>query len=134
MVYLLQEIEPGSSWNQPQNEVVLQIMNFLMLIGLGAWLIFMAVRRNPHQNNFLRLELRHRNLIKKIEKSTTSLVSLESALPAVRLHRDASESSFSANLATATGELVKATKSTYRRALINEFGSKDFTSSYFKKP
>jgi hypothetical protein len=134
MVYLLQEIKPGSSWNQPQNEVVLQIMNFLMLIGLGAWLIFMAVRRNPHQNNFLRLELRHRNLIKKIEKSTTSLVSLESALPAVRLHRDASESSFSANLATATGELVKATKSTYRRALINEFGSKDFTSSYFKKP
>jgi len=132
MVYLLQEIEPGSSWDQMQNEIVLQIMNFLMLIGLGSWLIFLAVRRNPHQNNFLRLELRHQKLMKKIEKSTTSLVSLESTLPAVRLHRDASESSFSSNLSTATEELVKATKSTYRRALINEFGSKDFTSSYFK--
>jgi hypothetical protein len=132
MVYLLQEIKPGSSWDQMQNEIVLQIMNFLMLIGLGSWLIFLAVRRNPHQNNFLRLELRHQKLMKKIEKSTTSLVSLESTLPAVRLHRDASESSFSSNLSTSTEELVKATKSTYRRALINEFGSKDFTSSYFK--
>jgi hypothetical protein len=132
MVYLLQKIKPGSSWDQMQNEIVLQIMNFLMLIGLGSWLIFLAVRRNPHQNNFLRLELRHQKLMKKIEKSTTSLVSLESTLPAVRLHRDASESSFSSNLSTSTEELVKATKSTYRRALINEFGSKDFTSSYFK--
>ena len=132
MVYLLQEIEPGSSWTLTQNEIVLQIMNFLMLMGLGAWLIFMAVRRNPHQYNFLRLELRHQKLSTKIEKSTTKLVELESRLPAVHLHREASEASVAANLSTATEELVKATKSTYRRALINEFGSTDFTTSYFK--
>ena len=132
MVYLLQEIEPGSSWTQAQNEIVLQIMNFLMLMGLGAWLIFMAVRRNPHQYNFLRLELRHQKLTSKIEKSTKRLVELESRLPAVHLHRDASETSVAANLSTATDELIKATKSTYRRALINEFGSTDFTTSYFK--
>ena len=132
MVYLLQKIKPGSSWTDPQNEIVLQIMNFLMLLGLGAWLIFMAVRRNPHQYNFLRLELRHQKLSTKIEKSTTKLVELESRLPAVRLHREASEASVAANLSTATEELVKATKSTYRRALINEFGSTDFTTSYFK--
>lgn len=132
MVYLLQEIEPGSSWTQVQNEIVLQIMNFLMLMGLGAWLIFMAVRRNPHQYNFLRLELRHQKLATKIEKSTTKLVELQSRLPAVHLHREASEASVEANLSTATEELVKATKSTYRRALINEFGSTDFTTSYFK--
>ena len=132
MVYLLQEIEPGSSWTQAQNEIVLQIMNFLMLMGLGAWLIFMAVRRNPHQYNFLRLELRHQKLTSKIEKSTKRLVELESRLPAVHLHRDASETSVAANLSTATDELIKATKSTYRRALINEFGSTDFTPSYFK--
>jgi len=132
MVYLLQKIKPGSSWEAPQNEIVLQIMNFLMLVGLGAWLIFMAVRRNPHQYNFLRLELRHQKLTTKIEKSTTKLVELESRLPAVHLHRQASEASVAANLSTATEELVKATKSTYRRALINEFGSTDFTTSYFK--
>lgn len=132
MVYLLQEIEPGSSWTDAQNEIVLQIMNFLMLMGLGAWLIFMAVRRNPHQYNFLRLELRHQKLTSKIEKSTKGLVELESRLPAVHLHREASEVSVAANLSTATEELVKATKSTYRRALINEFGSTDFTSNYFK--
>jgi hypothetical protein len=132
MVYLLQEIKPGSSWTDPQNEIVLQIMNFLMLAGLGAWLIFMAVRRNPHQYNFLRLELRHQKLTSKIEKSTTKLVELESRLPAVHLHREASEASVAANLSTATEELVKATKSTYRRALINEFGSTDFTTSYYK--
>jgi CII-binding regulator of phage lambda lysogenization HflD len=132
MVYLLQEIEPGSSWTDPQNEIVLQIMNFLMLAGLGAWLIFLAARRNPHQNNLLRLELRHQNLAQKLEKSTTTLVQLQSKLPSVQLQREASEASVSANLTTATEELMKATKSTYRRALINEFGSTDFTSSYFK--
>jgi hypothetical protein len=132
MVYLLQEIKPGSSWTDPQNEIVLQIMNFLMLAGLGAWLIFLAARRNPHQNNLLRLELRHQSLAQKLEKSTTTLVQLQSKLPSVQLQREASEASVSANLATATEELMKATKSTYRRALINEFGSTDFTSSYFK--
>ena len=132
MVYLLQEIEPGSSWTNPQNEIVLQIMNFLMLAGLGAWLIFLAARRNPHQNNLLRLELRHQSLAQKLEKSTTTLVQLQSKLPSVQLQREASEASVSANVTTATEELMKATKSTYRRALINEFGSTDFTSSYFK--
>jgi hypothetical protein len=132
MVYLLQEIEPGSSWTDIQNEIVLQIMNFLMLVGLGAWLIFLAVRRNPHQNNFLRLELRHQSLITKLEKSTTKLVELQSKLPSAHLQREVTGASVNANLSTATEELVKATKSTYRRALINEFGSTDFTSSYFK--
>jgi hypothetical protein len=132
MVYLLQEIELGSSWTDPQNEIVLQIMNFLMLAGLGAWLIFLAARRNPHQNNLLRLELRHQSLAQKLEKSTTTLVQLQSKLPSVQLQREASQASVSANLTTATEELMKATKSTYRRALINEFGSTDFTSSYFK--
>jgi hypothetical protein len=53
-------------------------------------------------------------------------------LPAVKLQRDVSEASFNASILTATEELTKATKSTYRRALINEFASTDFTSSYFK--
>jgi hypothetical protein len=132
MVFLLGEGNPGSTWLQPQNKIVLQIMNFLMLVGLGSWLIFLAARRNPHQNNFLRLELRQQKLLSKLEESTTAIVELQSRIPVAHLHREASDLSFSANLSTATSELVKATKSTYRRALINEFGSTDFTSSYFK--
>jgi hypothetical protein len=133
MVYVLEKIakEPGSNWiNQP--DIILYSMNFLMLMGLGAWLIFLAARRNSHQINFLRLELRHQNLVNKIERSTASLVKLQSLLPAVKMQRDVSEASFSASISTATEELTKATKSTYRRALINEFASTDFTSSYFK--
>jgi hypothetical protein len=132
MVFLLSEGQVGSTWRQPDNQLVLQVMNFLMLAGLGAWLIFLAARRNPHQVNFLRLELRHQKLVRNIERSTTRLVMMQSMLPALELHRDTSETSVSSNLTIATEELVKATKSTYRRALINEFGSTDFTSSYFK--
>ena len=133
MVYVLEKIakEPGSNWNG-QPDLILYGMNFLMLMGLGAWLIFLAARRNSHQSNFLRLELRHQNLVHKIQRSTASLVKMQSMLPAVMMHRDVSAASFTSNLSTATEELVKATKSTYRRALINEFGSTDFTSSYFK--
>jgi hypothetical protein len=133
MVYVLEKIakEPGSNWiDQP--DIILYGMNFLMLMGLGAWLIFLAARRNSHQINFLRLELRHQNLVNKIERSTASLVKLQSMLPAVKLQRDVSEASFNASILTATEELTKATKSTYRRALINEFASTYFTSSYFK--
>lgn len=132
MVFLLGEGKPGSTWLQTQNTIVLQIMNFLMLVGLGAWLIFLAARRNPHQINLLRLELRHQKLMRNIGRSTTKLVMMQSMLPVLKLRRATSEASVSSNLYTATEELVKATKSTYRRALINEFGSTDFTSSYFK--
>ena len=133
MVYVLEKIaeDPNSNWkNQP--DYILYGMNFLMLMGLGAWLIFLASRRNSHQHNFLRLELRRQKLISRIENSSEELVRLQSKLPEVTLERDTSELSISANLTTATDELVKATKSTYRRALINEFGSTEFTNSYFK--
>lgn len=133
MVYILEKIadKPNSNWHE-QPTYILNGMNFLMLMGLGAWLIFLASRRNSHQNNFLRLELRHQSLMNRMERSTAKLIRLESMLPALNLHRSTSELSVVANLSTATEELVKATKSTYRRALINEFGSTDFTSSYFK--
>ena len=133
MVYVLEKIaeDPNSNWkNQP--DYILYGMNFLMLMGLGAWLIFLASRRNSHQHNFLRLELRRQKLISRIENSSEEIVRLQSKLPEVTLERDTSELSISANLTTATDELVKATKSTYRRALINEFGSTEFTNSYFK--
>ena len=130
--FMLKEEKSDSIWRFTENTIAISAMNFLLLAGLGSWLIFMAARRNPHQYNFLRLELRHQKLMKKIENSTSTLVKLQSMLPAVKMHRDTSEASVSSNLNSATEELVKATKSTYRRALINEFGSTDFTSSYFK--
>jgi hypothetical protein len=130
--FMLKEEKTESIWRATENTIAISAMNFLLLAGLGSWLIFLAARRNPHQYNFLRLELRHQKLVNKMELTTAKLVRLNSMLPAVRMHRDTSEASVSANLSTATEELVKATKSTYRRALINEFGSTDFTSSYFK--
>ena len=130
--FMLEEEPADSIWRYPENIISMAVMNFLFLAGLGSWLIFLAARRNPHQNNFLRLELRHQKLISKLEKSTTALVELQSKIPAAHLRREASALSISANISTATDELTKATKSTYRRALINEFGSTDFTSSYFK--
>jgi hypothetical protein len=130
--FMLKEEKTDSIWRAAENTIAISAMNFLLLAGLGSWLIFMAARRNPHQYNFLRLELRHQKIVQKIEKSTSTLVKLQSTLPAINMHRNTSEASVSAGLSTATEELVKATKSTYRRALINEFGSTDFTSSYFK--
>ena len=130
--FMLEDEPVDSIWRYPENLISISVMNFLFLAGLGTWLIFLAARRNPHQYNFLRLELRHQKLVSELEKSTIKLVELHSRIPSANLHREASALSVSANISTAREELTKATKSTYRRALINEFGSTDFTSSYFK--
>ena len=130
MVYLLDEMKSGSTWKDPLNKAVLQVMNFLMLMGLGMWLLFQAARRNPHQYNFLRLEMRHRRLLKKLDKAGADLLNLKAQKPALILAQELSETAFSESIDTARNELASATVSTYRRSLINDMGAKEFTLSY----
>jgi hypothetical protein len=108
-------------------------INLLMLIALGAWLIFLSGRRNPHSHNYVRLCLHRQTLEKKLDKVEKKLLDAKSALPLLNLEKEVAESSFSSAVNVAREQLLDATTSTYRRALINEVGSVDFTSGYFPK-
>lgn len=109
---------------------VLWLANFLMLLGLGSWILFDAARSNPHKHEVLRLYVRQdvlanklRRLERKVEDASEYLKGLEAAaLQAEESYREA---------VLATGQSLRlAAKSVYRRALVNGVGDSRFTASY----
>ena len=110
---------------------MLTFLNIAILLGLGGWLIFLAVRENPHEIEALRAKVSTLRVDKQILRSA------QRANKAAERLRQAQEAlkALSDELATAVNasrtELSEAAKSVYRRALINEMADPEFTRSYF---
>jgi hypothetical protein len=103
---------------------------FLMLIGLGTWLILKEALSNPHENTYGRLLFSINRLSKKMEKNRFQITKTTGLIPAIEASLDVAEKSYSDQIQAARNELAEAAKSVYRRALINQLGEVDFTSAY----
>ena len=106
------------------------LLTFLMILGLGALLVFMSARNNPHQVKYVKLRLRQAKLRKKYELTRANLVesnfelAMSERLVQAKIERHE-------ELVEESGlRLSEATKAVYRRALVNSFGKTDFTSAY----
>ena len=106
------------------------IMTFLMILGLGALLIFSASRSNPHEMIHLRLQLRRAKLLKKLAQADSKLKALEADLQVAKDEYQSYLEFVERQKNSDFDSLRDAAKSVYRRALINTMGQKDFTSSY----
>lgn len=115
---------------QPTLEIWLTIMNVLMLVGLGSWLLFSQSRRNHHEVEYSRVSLSMIKLRKKLIRADQKYIEIQSRIPALEQAVGVTHESFEDAMKAATGELAETAKSVYRRALVNLFGSVDFTSSY----
>lgn len=115
---------------QPTLEIWLTVMNVLMLIGLGSWLLFAQSRRNHHESEYSRVSLSIIKLRKKFIKADQKFIEIEARIPALEKAVGVTQDSYENAMHAATGELAETAKSVYRRALVNLFGSVDFTSSY----
>lgn len=111
----------------------LYVANFLMLVGLGAWLMLLESKRNPHEHDLMRILLQvQRHELQKSKKEQDLLVA-QAALPALELSESVAVASFE-DAVRASGEaLGEAAKAIYRRSLVNQIGSPEFTASYLGK-
>lgn len=109
---------------------VLGVMNFLMLIGLGTVLIFLAVNSNPHFREFHRMKIREQAKIKTLVKAEIELEKANNQIPLLQFSNDVTKTSFEEAAGEVNQSLSKAAKKVYRRALVNKFGEIDFTNSY----
>jgi hypothetical protein len=120
------DLPPGIS----QIRVQLWAGMFLMLIGLGTWLILKEALSNPHEAIYGRLLYSINRLNKKKENNRFKITKTTGLIPAIEASLDVAEKSYEDQIQAARNELAEAAKSVYRRALINQLGEVDFTSAY----
>jgi Tfp pilus assembly protein PilO len=123
--------QSGESWSL-NLEVIFTLLSVILITALGAWLLFSAVRENPHEDEALKVKLR----IAKFERIATRLGSRKSRFEEKLALAQEAAGALNSELQTAVEasrlELAEAAKSVYRRALINEMGDPEFTKSYYQ--
>lgn len=138
-VYVLTEVRmfkiltDTADTGEQMNEVTVYALyagNIIMLVALGTWLLASAAKSNHHQMEYRRVDFSLRKLRKKLEAAKRHLVELEARLPAAEQSLDVIRDSYDSAVSAMKNELAEAAKSVYRRSLINQFGSVDFTGAF----
>lgn len=106
--------------------------NFLMLIGLGSWLLLNAARHNPHETRYARLNWTLARLKKRERKAKQATAEAQAQLPIVEDTLAVVKEAYDAAIESTRVELADAAKSTYRRALVNMTGNVDFSAAYLE--
>jgi hypothetical protein len=108
------------------------VLSLFILIGLGSWLMIRAMSENPHEEKYSRLRFvtlsktrRLNRALKALSKAEADVAAEETALAEVSAQWD--------NRAKKYPELAESAKSAYRRALVNQAGTPDFTTTYLPK-
>lgn len=130
--FILQEIKNNSAGGRidAAYPATFLLLNLVLLTALGGWLIFIAIRENPHERAILASKLKahqlsnaHSRAEKKLAKKAARLVISENNLAAI-------EEELENSVLASRLELSEAAKAVYRRALVNQLGSVDFTAAY----
>jgi hypothetical protein len=111
-------------------EFLFVALNLILLTALGGWLVFLAIRENHHEHDSLRLQLEKHRVTRKIisEERKLSRARAKETLSIESLKALGEELDQAIN--ASRHDLGEAAKAVYRRALVNEAGNPDFTSSY----
>ena len=114
-------------------ELFLYIGNALMLVGLGMWLLLTAARSNHHEVEHRRINLAIHVLREKLATRQARKAAVEAEIPTLELSLKVSEESYADAVEASRVELADAAKSVYRRSLINQMGTVEFTSAYMQE-
>ena len=130
---LLQANYAASHKKAPEMPILLQfaagVFTFLILLGLGAWVLTRAMKANPHKHKVARLSFVEygaknnlRNATKKLGKAQSRLKEAELLLAQITNQWELRPKSYD--------QVGEAAKSVYRRALVNQVGAPEFTTEY----
>jgi hypothetical protein len=105
------------------------IFTFLILVGLGTWILVRSMRANPHKNRISRLTFvffKRNNGVRDAEralaKAKATLEAEQKILAEIGRQWDLRASVYD--------QVSESAKSVYRRALVNQVGSPEFTTQY----
>jgi hypothetical protein len=130
---LLQANYAASHKKAPDMPILLQfaagMFTFLILIGLGTWVLTRAMKVNPHKHKVGRLiyvqygaEDKLRKAEKKLAKTQSLLKQEEDLLAEISRQWELRSNSYA--------QLSESSKAVYRRALVNQLGTPEFTTEY----
>ena len=112
-------------------QTIFLALSLVLMIALGGWLLFLALRENDHELRALRLKM-------TIHSTDLASIRFEKKVSRLDLRVSIAQETINAfleeqeNALTASRRsLGEAAKAVYRRALINQEGDPEFTSSYF---
>ncbi len=113
----------------PLMRFAILMLSLFLLIGFGLWIGIRAMRDNPHETRYSRLKFilksKQNKLARKIRAAGASQVAAENSKNLLAKKRGAF-----GNQVNRFDVLGTNTKSTYRRALVNEVGDPEFTTKY----
>ncbi|MEI6109472.1 MAG: hypothetical protein WCQ11_05325, partial [Actinomycetes bacterium] len=89
-------------------------LSLLMLIGLGAWMILLASRRNPHKNEYLHLLLAKQKLTNKCSSAEIDFLSAEGELPPLELSLQVAKESYNDAVQIVKQEVSESARMVYR--------------------
>jgi len=105
------------------------IFSFLILIGLGTWVLIRSIESNPHKGRYSRLLYVYFNKVRGLRSAEESQAKSEADLQAEL--KVLAEVGAQWDLRSSVYEQVaESTKSVYRRSLVNSFGNPEFTTEY----
>lgn len=134
MQYITKTVmEAGDTLSRPL-QTALQVMIITMLVALGTWLMLETSRSNPHEREIIKAQLAERIALQNLQAATESITGKEAELPILEWALRISEESYEDAVQTVGKTLAETAKSVYRRALVNQSGSVDFTTAYLAEP
>jgi len=110
-------------------EVVVYVFSVMILIGLGAFLMIRAMDHNPHRSRFSRLKYVYFAKRRALRRSESELDAARKALEQETKTLQFIEDQWDKRAASYP-QVGEAAKSVYRRALVNQLGTPEFTTEY----
>ena len=130
-LFIVSEYRQGGQNPDEFLQTIFLVLSLVLMIALGGWLLFLALRENEHELRALRLKM-------TIHSTALASIRFEKSVSKLDLRASIAQESINAfleeqeNAITASRRsLGEAAKAVYRRALINQEGDPEFTSSYF---
>jgi hypothetical protein len=110
-------------------EIAIFIFSVLILVGLGLWVLIRALNANPHRSRFSRLKYVYFNKQRALRKAEAAQAKAEADLEAELKVLDEVSEQWDKR-AQSYAQVSEASKSVYRRALVNQVGTPEFTTEY----
>ena len=105
------------------------VFSFLILVGLGSWILIRSMNSNPHNHKYSRLLYVYFSKVRALRNTEESKAKSEADLEAE--NKVLAEVGTQWDLrATVYDQVGESSKSVYRRALVNQVGVPEFTTEY----
>jgi len=124
--------QSGAPWTNELNTIFL-LLSGILITALGVWVMFSAIRENPHEEEALKLKARIQKFEGKLTRQARKQARAQEKLQLAEESFAALDAEFDTAIRSSRLELAEAAKSVYRRALINEMADPDFTKSYYQE-